>query len=133
MSGEREYYVLSLKWTRREDCITWWRPNAAGYTWLLEHAGRYTESDVKRRAGYLNDGKSTVAIPCDVVEQFASRVVLQGASHTLLTAAFGTPTTMVGSTTDDVDHQGRDQCPGCERGYGHPGPSKIIHYTESKP
>lgn len=125
---EREYYILSLKWTRRDDCITWWGPDNSGYTWLLEQAGRYTEADVKARASYLNNGESTLAIPCDVVEQFASRVVLHGASHRLLTAAFGKSTALVGSSVDDVDHEGRDHCPECERPYGSPGPSRIVHY-----
>lgn len=131
MGDERMFYILSLKWTRREDCITWWRPESSGYTWLLEQAGKYTEDDVLRRAGYLNDGESTMAVPCEVAEQFASRVVLQGSSDALLSAVFGKPTTLIGSTFDDKDHEGRDECPGCERGYGTPGPSRIIHYGDT--
>jgi hypothetical protein len=127
-----DYYILSLKWTRREDCITWWQPDASGYTRVLEFAGRYSEEDVKRRASYLNNGENTVAIRCDIVDRFASRVVLQDVSHSLLTAAFGRDTTIVGSTTDDEDHEGRNECPHCERVYGSPGPSRLVHYDGKK-
>ena len=126
-SSDRKFYILSLKWTRREDCVTWWAPDCKGYTTLLEHAGQYTEEDVKRRAGYLNDGISTLAVPCDVANRFAARVVLQENAHALLTAVFGKPTSLVGSTVDDTDYEGRDQCPSCERGYGTPGPSRFVH------
>jgi hypothetical protein len=39
--------IISLRHTRRHDkCITFWRPDNKGYTWLLKDAGNY-ETPVK--------------------------------------------------------------------------------------
>jgi hypothetical protein len=70
-----EFYILSLKWTRG-DLVTWWAPNNSGYTTVLERAGRYSKADVDAEAGYYNDGVNTMAIPCEVVEKHAQRVVM---------------------------------------------------------
>lgn len=126
-----EYYILSLKWTRRDDCITWWGPNDSGYTWILAQAGRYSAESVDGNRAYYDNRESTVAIPCEIAERYASRVVLHGSNHAMLSEVFGNAT-MVGSTVDDVDHEGRDQCPGCERGYGRPGPSRLIVHEASQ-
>ena len=126
-----EYFILSLKWTRREDNITWWGPNCSGYTWNLDGAGRYTEERVRGNPAYFDNRESTVAVPCEVAERYATRVVLHGANHRLLSDVFGSAS-MVGSTVDDTDYEGHDQCPGCERGYGRPGPSRLILH-EAKP
>lgn len=78
MSGtakEREYYILSLKWTRGDEA-TWWNPDNAGYTIVLDRAGRYAESRVKAAPCYYNNGVSTRAIPCEEAEKIATRVVV---------------------------------------------------------
>lgn len=125
-----EYFILSLKWTRRDDCITWWGPNCSGYTWLLDEAGRYSEERVAGNRAYFDNRESTVAIPCEIAERYATNVVLQGASHKMLSDLFGNAS-IVGSTVDDTDYEGREECPGCERGYGRPGPSRlIVHKVE---
>lgn len=123
-----EFYILSLKWTRRENVVTWWRSDHSGYTYCLEFAGRYSAQEVAQSAGYLDNRDSTLAVPCDLVEKWSNRVILDCATTTLLTALFGRPTTLVGSTVDDRDFEGNDQCPRCERGFGSPGPSRILHY-----
>lgn len=72
MSGEREFYILSLKWTRAPNRLaTWWRPDNAGYCWHLPQAGRYPESAVREKLDYYNSGCGTIAIPCDVVDAVA--------------------------------------------------------------
>lgn len=69
------FYILSLKWTTGDYCI-WWGPNRIGYTSSLEDAGKYTASQIKDRPSYYNDGKDTIAVPCDVAEMRTRRVVL---------------------------------------------------------
>lgn len=70
-----EFYILSLKWTRRRDgLITWWRPENNGYCYRLEEAGRYSADDVARLPNYYNDGEHTAAIPCGDVDAVSVRV-----------------------------------------------------------
>lgn len=79
----REYFILSLPWTR-ENYATWWCPNNSGYTSTLALAGRYTEHDVTSRASYYNNGETTIAIPCDEAEAAAVPVVFDHAIRTLV-------------------------------------------------
>lgn len=126
-----DYYILSLKWTRGDDNITWWGPDCSGYTWDLSVAGRYTEERVKGNPAYFDNRESTLAVPCEIAERYAARVMLVGSSHRMLSDVFGNAS-LVGSTVDDKDYEGRDQCPGCERDYGRPGPSRlIVHKVET--
>lgn len=118
-----EFYILSLKWSRNnEGNLTWWRPNARGYTWSLDDAGRYLEADAKRH----DDHETAVAIPCEVAERLCRRVVPREAARAMLTEVLGRNAGLRGSTCDDVDYADRHECPQCERGYGHPGPSKLV-------
>lgn len=40
------YYKVSLKWTgRKDEFITFWRTNCAGYCWYLEWAGEYEKEE----------------------------------------------------------------------------------------
>lgn len=75
-----EFYILSMKWTRGGDSLTWWAPNNNGYTIVLEHAGRYTEEQVAGNPDYYNNGYNTLAVPCDAVEAVAIRVVPHSSS-----------------------------------------------------
>lgn len=73
--SERLYYVLSLKERDTGEAIlTWWRPNANGYCYRLEDAGRYLVSEIQRHRGYYDNGDSTKAIPCEVVEALSVQV-----------------------------------------------------------
>lgn len=70
-----DFFVLSLKWTRG-DLLTWWAPEAMGYTTLIEQAGRFTVEQVTTKGYYYNNGESSIAIPCADVEAAACRVVM---------------------------------------------------------
>jgi len=70
-----EFFVLSLKWTRG-DVLTWWAPDAMGYTTLIEQAGRFSLEQVTAKPYYYNNGESSIAIPCAEVEAAADRVVM---------------------------------------------------------
>lgn len=74
-----EFYILSLKWTRGGDLLTWWCANNSGYTTILEQAGRYPRALVEMKADYYNNGDSTIALPCAVVDAAAHRVVMDHA------------------------------------------------------
>lgn len=44
IEGSR-FYIASLKWThKKDDAITLWRANGAGYCWFQEWAGIYSEA-----------------------------------------------------------------------------------------
>ncbi|MFD2404854.1 hypothetical protein [Azorhizophilus paspali] len=72
MPEERQFYIVSLKHTLRlHRYITVWRPDNAGYAFPLIWAGKYYELDVRAELDYYNNGCSTVAVPCDVLDQIA--------------------------------------------------------------
>lgn len=59
------YIIFSLEHTNRKDkFFTLWRPDNAGYTYMLDSAGRYTDIEI----GYhhRSDGGS-VAVPYDKI------------------------------------------------------------------
>lgn len=104
---EDQFYIVSVKHTMRRDrYITFWRPSDAGYAYPLSWAGRYHRAGVLARTGYYNDGISTVAVPCSVVDPLgvdpikgtvdndAGPVVLNNAANwrTLLNAVIEPPT-----------------------------------------
>ena len=70
-----EYYVLSLRWTVGEDYITFWRPNNSGYTTDINQAGRYSQEAIINNPTYYDDCKTTLAVPCEEVEQWVWRVI----------------------------------------------------------
>lgn len=66
----REYYVISVHHTRREDrYITLWCRDNSGYCFRAPKAGRYDEARVRDKIGYYNDGCSNIAVPTDVIDQ----------------------------------------------------------------
>jgi hypothetical protein len=64
------YYIASLKHTHKgHEHIVWWQRNECGYTPVLgDYCGRY----VFGYADDLNDGRSYIAVPVEVVEALAS-------------------------------------------------------------
>lgn len=76
---EQEYYIVSLKYPSHP--MTFWGPNNNGYTWWLEHAGRYTHSQVMGELSYYNDGVNTMAVPCEVIDEQKRTVVPDHAIH----------------------------------------------------
>jgi len=83
MSDEELFYIFSVKWTRHV-VVTWWRPNASGYTQCLDQAGRYTGAET---AKHTLDPDSCVALPCDVVDALAVRAVFDFSVGDLVRAA----------------------------------------------
>ena len=55
--------------------MLWWRASNSGYTTSLEEAGRYTAEAVTSDPSYYNNGESTAAVPVEMVECEAFRVV----------------------------------------------------------
>ena len=73
------YYILSLKWSVG-DLFVWWQSNNSGYTSNLEKAGKYSREQVGEKPDYYDNGKDTLAVPCELVEKEAVRVVLNNGS-----------------------------------------------------
>lgn len=116
MSEPQEFFILSLKWSRKgEKLLGWWCANNAGYTFRLDGAGkpagRYTREQVEAKSTYYHDGETTLAVPCDIalahsiplresdsnaIDRVAldDRVVAYGKGHVLKKAAreWRTPT-----------------------------------------
>lgn len=82
--GEKEvgviYLILSLKWTRSSEVLVWYRPNAAGYTAIVDDAGHYTAEDAKLHV--MED--VTAAVPLDTAMMFARNVVIRERLNELL-------------------------------------------------
>lgn len=61
MSGQRDWLILSVKWSQGQDDFVWYCTNESGYTKDLMHAGRYTEHEAKdTQRGSSGD---TLAVP----------------------------------------------------------------------
>ncbi|MBS0967749.1 hypothetical protein JK232_02470 [Nissabacter archeti] len=75
MSEEKEYYIVSVKWTERGDpYITLWGPDDGGYRARLESSGRYSHENVMSALWYYNNGYHTLAVPCPILEEIAVNV-----------------------------------------------------------
>ena len=70
-NGDGGYYVLSLKYSKTGEPLTWWGPAASGYRWSLAEAGRYTEAEILAQPHYYDDGEVSIAVPCAVVGPLA--------------------------------------------------------------
>jgi len=72
--GEPDLYIVSLQerdLMRHRPYITVWRPECAGYAYPLSWAGKYTRAEVRESPGYLNNGDTTIAVPCAVLDAMA--------------------------------------------------------------
>lgn len=69
------YYLLSLKWSKREDLYVWWGPNDSGYTTDINQAGVYTEEQINSRKNYYSN-TSTMPVPVELIEQSTKRIVV---------------------------------------------------------
>jgi hypothetical protein len=70
MRNIAKYFIVSIKHTKKNDpYITLWNPSDAGYCHRVEVAGKYSYSDVMERINYYNNGVSTLAVPCDVINK----------------------------------------------------------------
>jgi hypothetical protein len=71
-----DFYIVSVKHTRRDNLyITVWRPNDCGYAWPLSWAGKYDEARIKELPGYYHNGHSSIAVPCEVIDELAVPVI----------------------------------------------------------
>lgn len=66
MSG---YYVLSISHSAGSRYLSWWGPRQAGYTLSLGSAGLYTDREIAAQRGRLNNGRTTLAVPCELASR----------------------------------------------------------------
>lgn len=124
----KDFYVLSLRWTRTGDeNATWWRPQNNGYTCSLDEAGRYTQEQIQQRPGYYNDRESTLAIPCDLVDQRARRILSTEVLSALVTETIGAPALVRAPRAEVPDDPRPLECPTCGQDREcRPGQSQIV-------
>lgn len=63
----REYYLLSLKWSKGDQYI-WWGPNNSGYYMDIKKAGIYTEEKLNKNKIYYNN-TGVMPVPVEVVNK----------------------------------------------------------------
>lgn len=69
-----KYYILSLKWTNPKDLLfTFYRSNAAGYTWFKHNAGIYDEREAK-----IHQSSTAIPVDKDLVDDLFSSVFYEG-------------------------------------------------------
>ena len=69
-----KFYIMALNKTKG-DTITWWGDNDSGYTIDLNKAGKYDSEDIFKNSACYDNKETTMAIPCEWVEEFAVKVV----------------------------------------------------------
>lgn len=70
----KEYYILSVSHTYKVDShILLWAANNKGYTFVVEEAGKYSEEKVLESLEYYNNGRGTLAVPCEIVDSMKTR------------------------------------------------------------
>jgi hypothetical protein len=127
MTAPTEFYILSLKWTRsNEECATWWGPDNSGYVMSLDNAGRYGLERVAASRGYYDNRETTLAVPCDIADKHAIRVVHSDALHRVVSETLGVEASVHAPFIEDLDDDGKPyECAACETRPQHKGPSKI--------
>lgn len=104
--ASQNFYILSIKWTNGDLCC-WWGPKNCGYTTTLEDAGKYSAEEIADHPRYYNDGESTRAIPCGVVEARAKRTVRADLGALIAAAeSAGSPVPTPPVRTADSDTRG---------------------------
>lgn len=66
------YYILSLKYSPRDNRAVWYKKDGEGYTNDLSKAGVFASDTVTKSPSWLNNGKTTRAIKKEDVEQMAT-------------------------------------------------------------
>lgn len=64
------YRILSLKWSRKGEPLTWWRANDRGYCWREDWMGTYTADEIASAPGYYDNGEATLAVPVEIVARY---------------------------------------------------------------
>lgn len=72
-----EYYLFSVDHSQSGgDLCCWWKEDSRGYTFSLDHAGRYSAKDILgQNLDYGIRNGQIHAIPCSVADEHASRMV----------------------------------------------------------
>lgn len=121
-------YILSLRWTRTEDeSATWWRADNNGYTTNVDQAGRYTRAQVQQNPSYYDNRETTLAVPCELVDRRAQRVVPSDALSAIVTDAIGVPTLVTAPREESPDDPRPLECPTCgQERSTRPGQSRLV-------
>lgn len=72
MNGCDDYLILSLKHSKDQDWLVWYKPNAIGYTADIARAGRFSR---EYAAKHTKEGV-TAAIPLAAAMRFAERRIM---------------------------------------------------------
>lgn len=128
-----EYYILSLSWSRSgEECLTWWGPNNSGYVIGLDNAGRYSEELVSGARAYYDNRETTLAIPCEIADRYASRVLHVDTADKMVSDALGVDASIRAPFEEQLDDDGKPwECKECEQRPMHKGRSKLITRSKS--
>jgi hypothetical protein len=129
------YYILSLRWTRSgEEHVTWWGPNNSGYVSSLENAGRYSEDCVHGNRAYYDNRESTVAVPCEVADRHARRIVLVDLIDKVVSEALVTDVHVVAPFEHGTDDAGNPvECGECGHTSANKGRSRLVVSPERSP
>lgn len=69
------YYIIDMRRDAGRSYITLWRPDNAGYCWLLHRAGVYSKEKIDRAHSYYfeKEGRKFVRFPvrCDLVAKIS--------------------------------------------------------------
>jgi|SRR6185436_2725340 len=130
-----DYYILSLRWTRtNEECVTWWGHDNSGYVISLANAGRYSDERVRSMPGYYDNRENTVAVPCEVAEKHALRVVHADLLDKVVSEAIGARVHVRAPFEECTDDDGRPiECSECGHSPQHKGPSRLVMETGHSP
>lgn len=67
----KEFFIV-MKSPMGSDYALFWRPDRAGYTRIMDHAGRYSEEEAKKICKLRGE---EFMVPCKLVEPMAVRLV----------------------------------------------------------
>lgn len=122
------YYIMSLKWTRSgEEAVTFWGPGNSGYVLNLNEAGRYSDDQVTERCSYYDNRENTIALPCDIVDKYAIRIVHFDAISKVISETLGVNAYVHAPFEPSLDDDGKPyECKECEHRPTYKGPSKLV-------
>ena len=129
-----DYYILSLKWTRSgEEHVTWWGPDNSGYVCSLENAGRYSAERVHGNRAYYDNRHSTVAIPYEIADRHARRIVLVDLIDRVVSESIGAEAHVFAPFEHATDDDGKQiECGECGHEPVVKGRSKIVVRVDAK-
>jgi len=66
-----KFYILDTTGNNAVGAALWWRPNASGYTILLDQAGQYSREELRS----CNLRETDKVVSCELAERHARRFV----------------------------------------------------------